>query len=177
MAIPTSPPHLVRLRKSIDSTLPFMTALLTIPFFGASDLSAQTSEAYSCRIWFGKVENSAMPKPWLTSLSDGYGTTSIGMEEDGCTIWFDTDERVILNELEDRASAVGYTVFGYTCVNNMDDSTFAEGVPPMPVHVSTGDETGDHARYAAAKAQWINAHPRAYAYVTDPEQIGTPHVK
>ena len=177
MFIPTFTFYWIRFRKSLDVHLVILVALLVAPFFLATKVTAQTTEAYSCRIWFGKSVNSAMPKPWVASLSEGYGTTSIGIEDDGHTIWFDTDERVILSELEDRASSVGYTVFGYACVNNEDDSSFQEGIPPMPVHVNTGDEIGDHARYTAAKAQWVDAYPRAYAYIMDPELIGTPHVK
>lgn len=138
---------------------------------------AQTTGTYACRVWAREADSTTSLKPWLSTLSDGYATTTIGTEEDGHTIWLHTDERVILNELQDRAASVGYTVFGYHCTSIVDGTTFQEGIPPMPVLVSTGDEVADHARYAAAKAQWINTYPRAYAFVMDPAQTGTPHEK
>lgn len=118
-----------------------------------------------------------MPKPWLVELSEMFGTTSLGLEPNRYTIWFDTEERVILADLEARATTLGYTVHGYGCINNEDDTYSFEGIPPMPVHVDTGDEIADHARYTAAKAQWVSDYPQAYAFIMDPDLIGTPHVK
>ncbi len=38
----------------------------------------------------------------------------------------------------------------------------------MPVRMDTGDPAGDDARYAAAKAAWIVAHPDAYEQMIAP---------
>lgn len=138
----------------------------------ASPANAQEEDAFLCRAWITPMDTSASLKGLIGAVSETYQVSYTGLEDGDHTLRFVTSERVLLSELRTHAQDNSYTVEGFSCLNRHTGNTIIEGIPPRPLHEDTGDEDADHARYEAAKAQWIEQYPEEYERLTR-GQVGT----
>lgn len=91
-----------------------------------------------------------------------YDVPDIALEQNDQVIRFTTTSTVQLDALNELAEGTGARIAGLSCTNSTTGITDHEGIPLMPIHIDTGDEVGDHARYEEAKALWIQLHPEEY---------------
>ena len=143
-------------------------ALFLILSFSAK---AQEPHAYTYRISIVPRTDEISVKALISGLTTNYEVTDIDIEEAGRVLWFVTTDHISYSDLVLLATQSDHRILGSTCMNNLDGSIEAAGTPPMPRHTDTGNEVDDHARYEAAKAEWIARYPQEYQRITGQQLI------
>lgn len=139
---------------------------LAIIVLGMAPLAAQGQPVYTYRISIAPHAPEVSVKGLVGELTTNYSVPDIELEKADRVVRFISAADIPYEELNMLATRNGQHLLGYVRVNNRDGSIEEEGVPPMPIHQDTGNEVADHARYEAAKANWIARHPKAYALIT-----------
>jgi|GEM_PF-2322573 hypothetical protein len=161
-------------------TLPLLivSALLSI----ATQASGQGDSApfrYVARVEADGTMRS--PKPLFAAVHALAPGSDMRLDGDKQALFIDTPRELTLVELQQIAAGTGFAVLSLERYDRITGERLAqEGGTgtAFPVFVDTGDERADHARYDAAKAAWIAAHPDDYARETGSaanEPQGTKH--
>jgi hypothetical protein len=133
-------------------------------------LSAQSEAMYVYRISVMPRTAEVSVKMLVSTLQMRYDPIDIQIEEQDRVVRFVVTAPIPYGELTSAVAGSDHRILGATCTNNRDGSIQEEGIPPMPRMIHTGDEHADHARYDAAKAEWMERYPEAYSRL-----IGRPY--
>lgn len=153
-------------KKPRNRTVAGSMAALVIILLTMAPAHGQERTVYTYRISIAPHAPGSSVKGLIGVLSTEYAAPDIEIEEMDRVLRFITEVDIPFPELDMLATRSGQHLLGYVRVNNRDGSIEEEGVPPMPMHQNTGNEVVDHARYEAAKANWIARHPKAYSLIT-----------
>lgn len=116
----------------------------------------------TCRAQVTMITPEHSIKEVIAVVMRSYDVPDIALEQNDKVIRFTTTSNVQLDELSELTEGSGARIGALSCTNAITGITSHEGIPLMPIHIDTGDEVGDHARYEEAKALWIQLHPEEY---------------
>jgi len=144
------------------NTRPFRHLFVMSAFILAPFMAGAQTPAYSYRINIVPRSTEVSVKDLISLLTSTYDILDLEIENEDRGLRFVTTDHLSWGALIQLGDQSGHRIIGSIGLDHRDGSTEEAGIAPMPQRIDTGDEQADHARYEAAKADWIARYPEEY---------------